>query len=151
MHSPLVSINYLFNEEAFCQVVEDFEDALQVDVLACSLQMDKSQSGDMLEYLATKLSSALPEETEITRGGWFLSSSRTVTELTLKLGDVGFQMLREKKGAITARQMKIVRGVVLKTEEVDVEKWVQNLAAALAAMAEKNSRTKEALQKFVIG
>jgi hypothetical protein len=69
----------------------------------------------------------------------------------LKLGDVGFQMLREKKGAITARQMKIVRGVVLKTEEVDVEKWVQNLAAALAAMAEKNSRTKEALQKFVIG
>lgn len=131
--------------------MEDFEDALQVDVLACSLQMDKSQSGDLLEYLAVKLSSALPDETEITRGGWFLSSSRPVTELTLKLGDVGFQMVREKKGAITARQMKIVRGVVLKTEEIDVEKWVQNLAGTLAEMAEKNSRTKEALQKFVIG
>lgn len=143
------SLSALF--EAFCQVVEDFEDALQVDVLACSLQMDKNQSGDLIEYLATKLSSALPEETEVTRGGWFLSSSRPVTELSIKLGDIGFQMIREKKGAITARQMKIVRGVVLKTEEVDVEHWVQSLAQALAAMAEKNSRTREALQKFVIG
>jgi hypothetical protein len=47
--------------------------------------------------------------------------------------------------------MKIVRGVVLKTEEVPVDQWVQNLAAALANFAEKNSRTRAALQKFVIG
>ena len=59
--------------------------------------------------------------------------------------------MREKRGAITARQMKIVRGVVLKTEEVAVDQWVQNLAAALANFAEKNSRTRAALQKFVIG
>ncbi len=129
----------------------DYEQALQVDVLACSLQMDKSESGDLLEFLAAKLSSALPEETEITRGGWFLSASKPVTELSIKLGDQGFQIVREKRGAITARQMKIVRGVVLKTEEVPVDQWVQNLAAALANLAEKNSRTRAALQKFVIG
>jgi hypothetical protein len=132
-------------------VVEDFDQALEVDVLACSLQMDKSESGDLLEYLATKLSGALPEETEITRGGWMLSSKKPVVGLSVTLGDIGFQMVREKKGAITAREMKIVRGVTLSTKEVPTDKWVQDLAEALARMAEKNNTTKEALKKFVIG
>ena len=117
-------------------MVEDFDKALEVDVLACSLQMDKNESGDLLEYLATKLSGALPQETEVTRGGWMLSS---------------FQMVREKNGNLTARQMKIVRGVTLSTKEVPTEKWVQDLAEALAKLAESSNRTKEALKKFVIG
>jgi len=132
-------------------VVEDFDQALEVDVLACSLQMDKSESGDLLEYLATKLSGALPEETEITRGGWLLSNKKPVVGLSVTLGDIGFQMVREKKGTITAREMKIVRGVTLSTKEVPTDKWVQDLAEALAKVAEKNKTTREALKKFVIG
>ena len=132
-------------------MVEDFDQALEVDVLACSLQMDKNESGDLLEYLATKLSGAMPQETEITRGGWMLSSKKPVVGLSITLGEVGFQMIREKNGHITARQMKIVRGVTLSTKEVPTDKWVQDLASALSALAEKNSKTKEALKKFVIG
>ena len=132
-------------------MVEDFDQALEVDVLACSLQMDKNESGDLLEYLATKLSGAMPQETEITRGGWMLSSKKPVVGLSITLGEVGFQMVREKNGHITARQMKIVRGVTLSTKEVPTDKWVQDLALALSALAEKNSKTKEALKKFVIG
>ena len=132
-------------------MVEDFDQALEVDVLACSLQMDKSESGDLLEYLATKLSGALPEETEITRGGWLLSNKKPVGGLSVTLGDIGFQMVREKKGTITAREMKIVRGVTLSTKEVPTDKWVQDLAEALAKVAEKNKTTREALKKFVIG
>lgn len=131
--------------------MEDFEDALQVDVLACSLRMDKDASGDMLEHLATKLSQVLPEETEVTRGGWLLSAKKPVTELTIKLDDTGYTFVREKRGNITARRQKIVRGVVLKNEEVPVEKLIQELAEKLAVLAEKNARTREALQKFVIG
>ena len=132
-------------------MVEDFDQALEVDVLACSLQMDKNESGDLLEYLATKLSGAMPQETEVTRGGWMLSSKKPVVGLAITLGEVGFQMIREKNGHITARQMKIVRGVTLSTKEVPTDKWVQDLASALSALAEKNSKTKEALKKFVIG
>lgn len=131
--------------------MEDFDQALQVDVLACSLRMDKNESGDLLEHLATKLSQALPDECEVTRGGWFLSATKPVTELSIKLDDAGYSIQREKRGSITARKMKIVRGVVLKTEELPVEKWIEELAQVLSIMAEKNSRTKEALQKFVVG
>ncbi len=131
--------------------MDDFEEALQVDVLACSLRMDKDASGDLLEHLALKLSQALPEECEITRGGWLLSAKKPVTDLSLKLEDTGYQFTREKRGTITARRQKIVRGVVLKSEEVPVEALIQELAVKLASLAEKNSRTREALQKFVVG
>ncbi|MBS1992624.1 MAG: hypothetical protein JSS86_11020 [Cyanobacteria bacterium SZAS LIN-2] len=132
-------------------MVEDFDQALEVDVLACSLQMDKDENGDLLEFLATKLSGAMPQETEVTRGGWMLSSKKPVVGLAITLGEVGFQMVREKNGHLTARQMKIVRGVTLSTKEVPPDKWVQDLAEALSRLAEKNSKTKEALKKFVIG
>jgi hypothetical protein len=132
-------------------VVEDYDQALEVDVLACSLQMDKDESGDLLEYLATKLSGALPDETEVTRGGWLLSSKKPVVGLSITLGEIGFQIVREKKGTLTAREMKIVRGVTLSTKEVSTDKWVQDLAEALARLAEKNNRTRDALKKFVIG
>ena len=128
--------------------MDDFDQALQVDVLACSLRMDKDASGDLLEHLALKLSQALPDECEITRGG---SAKKPVTDLSLKLEDTGYQFTREKRGAITARRQKIVRGVVLKSEEVPVEALIQELAQNLANLAEKNSRTREALQKFVVG
>ncbi len=130
---------------------DDFDQALEVDVLACSLQMDKTASGDLLESLAVKLEGALPDDTEVVRGGWILSNKKPVVSLSVTLGDIGFLLVREKKGSLTARQMKIVRGVTLSTKEVPTEKWVQDLAEALAAMAEQNSKTREALKKFVLG
>jgi hypothetical protein len=131
--------------------VDEFDQALEVDVLACSLRMEKEQSSDLMEYLALKLSGALPEDTAIVRGGWFLSSKRPVTELTLKLPDAGFQLTRDKRNHIDARILKIVRGVVLKTEEVSMEVWIMALAEALSKLAQKNSATRAALEKFVIG
>lgn len=131
--------------------VEDFEHALQVDVLACSLRLDKDASGDLLEHLSAKLAQALPDECEITRGGWLLSSKKPVVELSVKLDDTGFQFTSDKRGVISARRQKIVRGVVLKSEDVEVEKLIGELAEKLASLAEKNARTREALQKFVVG
>jgi hypothetical protein len=132
-------------------VVEDFDQALEVDVLACSLKMDQKESGEFLEYLATKLSGALPDETEVVRGGWLLSSKKKVISLSVTLGDLRFKLEREGATKLTAREMKIVRGVTLSTKEVPTDKWVQDLAEALARCAEQNNTTKEALKKFVNG
>lgn len=131
--------------------MDDFEEALKVDVLACSLRMDRDASGDLLEHLAQKLTQVLPDECEVTRGGWLLSARKPVTDLSVRLGDCGFQFTREKRGGVTARRQKIVRGVVLKNEEAPIDDLIQELATQLAAMAEKNARTREALQKFVVG
>lgn len=124
------------------------DDALTVEVLACTLRMEKSQSSDLMEHLASMLSKALPDETKVDRGGFFLSANRPVVQLTVTLPDGGFQLVREKN-RIIARQLKIVRNVVLKTEELSMEAWIMGLAAALSRHAEHNSAALIALEKFV--
>jgi hypothetical protein len=47
--------------------------------------------------------------------------------------------------------MKMVRGVVLKTTEVTVDKWIADLAAEITELAQQSSQTREALKKFVVG
>jgi len=132
-------------------MVNDPDQALEVDVLAASLRMDQSESGDLLEYLATKLAQALPQNTKVIRGGWFLSAAKPVNEITVSFDECQFQIVRERHGSFTARTMKVVRGVVLKTTEIQVDEWADGVARELARMAERNAQTRQALRKFVIG
>src|SRR6478672_1969077 len=130
---------------------EDFDQALQVDVLAASLRMEHQESGDLLEFLDKKLEQSLPQNTTVTRGGWFLSKDHPVQEITVRFNDYQYQILRERQGSLTAKVMKLVRGVVLKTTEIPVHQWTDEVAQQLAQLAESSAQTRRALNKFVIG
>jgi hypothetical protein len=129
---------------------EDFDSALEMDVLTAALRMDKQQSSDLLEYLAQKFQACLPESTTVKRGGWVLSAQRPVEQLTIRFPDLHFQLDRQKHGPVTAKLMKIVRGVVLKTTEIPTEEWTKQLAETLAEAAKQNAATRDALQKLVM-
>ena len=130
---------------------DDFDQALQLDVLAASLRSDTAQSKDMLEQLAKMLQAAVPDGVTIARGGWFMSKERPIEELNVKFDDYQYQIVRQKHGSMIARSMKLVRGVVLKTNEVSVEKCIEDILASLKDMSEKNAQTRRALNKFVLG
>jgi len=130
---------------------EDFDQALQVDVLAASLRMEHQESGDLLEFLAKKLEQSLPQNTTVTRGGWFLSKDHPVQEITVRFNDYQYQILRDRQGSLTAKVMKLVRGVVLKTTEIPIHQWTDEVAQQLAQLAENSAQTRRALNKFVIG
>jgi hydrogenase maturation factor HypE len=131
--------------------IDDFDQALKLDVLAASLRADTLQSADLLEQLARMLQAAVPESVEISRGGWFLSKDRPIEELTVKFDEYQYQIVKQKHGSVTARSMKVVRGVVLKTTEIPVEKCIEEILAELERMAAKNAQTRRALNKFVLG
>jgi hypothetical protein len=130
---------------------DDFDQALQLDVLAASLRSDSAQAKDMLEQLARMLQAAVPEAVTIERGGWFMSKDRPIQELNVTFDDFQFQIVRQKHGSMTASSKKLVRGVVLKTNEISVEKCIEEILAGLKEMSEKNAQTRRALNKFVLG
>lgn len=130
---------------------DDVEDELRVEVLAAALRMDTQASGDLLESLATKLSQSLPQQTTVRRGGWFLSSKKPVEEITVRFDEMQYQIVREKNGSMTSVEQKLVRGVVLKTNEVSVDKWIADIAGEISKLAQESSQTREALKKFVVG
>jgi hypothetical protein len=105
----------------------------------------------MLEQLAKMLQVAVPEAVTITRGGWFMSKERPIEELVVKFDDYQYKIARQKHGSMSAYSMKLVRGVVLKTNDVSVEKCIEDILASLKEMSEKNAHTRRALNKFVLG
>jgi hypothetical protein len=132
-------------------MTEAFDSSLEVDVLAAALRMDDQETGDLLEFLAQKLELSLPQSTTIARSGGFLSKKRPVKEITVRFTDYHYQIARDRLGSPSAKVMKLVRGVVLKTTEIPVDQWTEEVAQQLAQLARQSSQTRTALNKFVLG
>ena len=128
----------------------ELDPALEADVLAAALQLDNRESGDLLEFLAQKLEQSLPQATTVVRGGNFLSKTRPVKEITVRFDNYHYQISRQP-GLPTAKVMKLVRGVVLKTSEVTVADWTAGIAQELATLAQRSAQTRAALSQFVLG
>lgn len=131
--------------------MNDEDPAMQVDILAAALRSDKKESLSTVEFLAKKFETILPEQTTVVRGGWLLSSDKPVKELKIIFDDFQYQLTVEKHGAVNAREMKLVRGVVLKTREISLDEWINSVARSLSEFAQKNSQTRDALTTFLIG
>jgi hypothetical protein len=130
---------------------DDLDDGLRVEVLASALKMGKAESKELLETLATRLQAMMPEVTTVQRAGWFMSSERPVKELIVRFDDCHLQLVKEKTGSLTAVVMKVVRGVVLKSTPTTVDDWIKTLATELSKAAQKDAKTREILNKFVVG
>jgi len=130
---------------------DNLDRALEVDVLAAALRLDRREAGDLLEFLAQKLEQSLPQNTTVTRGGWFLSNEHPVQEITVRFDDRHYQIIRERHGSFTAKVVKLVRGVAIKTTEIPIDQWTDEVAQQLAQLAAHSAQTRSALNKFVIG
>jgi hypothetical protein len=132
-------------------VDNDGDDALQFETLAAALRSAHKQAGDLLEYLAKMLEVSFPEGTKISRDGWFMSEKRAVKELKVSMGDAEYQITRNSKSSnFSARRAKIVRGVVLKTEEISLDDCIDEIVQHLAALAKKNESARKALERLVL-
>ena len=130
---------------------DDFDQSLKLDVLAASLRSDNKQSTDLLEALAGILEAAWPNGTNVGRKGFFLSKEKSVEQILVKFDEYHYEIIKQKHGSIQARSMKIVRGVVLKTSDVPMDKCIDSILAELEKLAESNAEARRALNKIVLG
>jgi hypothetical protein len=125
--------------------------SMEVEVLASMLRDDQRHGGDWLEHLATKLTGALPQHTQVERKGGFLGfGAQKVHHIAVDMGETRYTLTRERHGPV-ARKVKVVRAVELSKREVPTEEWIADLAAAIKSLAERSAETARALEKFVMG
>lgn len=122
--------------------------ALEVDVLAASLSLDRQESGDLLSLLALKLKGGLPHNTQVEKGWMGMGAVQSVT---LCFDDAHYQISRGQYGSLVAKVIKVVRGVKIKTTEIPAAEWSQQVAAALASAAKQDANMRHALNRFVLG
>ena len=126
-----------------------------VDLLAAALAADADFSDvAMFTRVFTEgFGRALPPgvveiENSRTVGDRLAGRPGTAVRLTLSFPERRLE-LRAAQGWPEAEVQQVVRGVVLSRRPVPVEEWVRQLAAELAALAERNSAARAALASLL--
>lgn len=113
---------------------------------ALARQYTENQLG-FLDSLAALLESTLPKHVQVTRGRKLLGWDRPVTALKLELGDYHYAV-ETPKGVPVAHRILVKRGIVLRTEEMPMSDWIQEVGVALEAYADRHENAEAALRKF---
>jgi hypothetical protein len=100
-----------------------------------------------LESLAEKLLRVLPGESEVKRGGLF--GSGPVRFVRIQLGDDRYALEDPGRGPLRATRTRVVRGIALKTEELQVEQWVTEFGERLEQRAGSSAAARAALSRLV--
>jgi hypothetical protein len=48
------------------------------------------------------------------------------------------------------QRAKVVRGIVLKTDQLPLDQWIEELAEALAEVAASSAQARSALERFLL-
>ena len=127
-----------------------------LEVLAAELRRRSDDLSLYAGFLLSTLSSALPPElVDVERKGNVLGRLRgaeaPVVAATVRLGDQGFTLRRERVGAPAMATIRHESGgIALRTETVDLDEWSHRLAAALVAYADRHAGAAEALRRFTL-
>lgn len=124
------------------------EEPAAFDLLAASLRADATDLRAFVEALATKLELSFPERCRIERTG--LLGKKHVRRISVELGERRYE-LDNDDGVAAARRCSVVRGISLKSEELSLEEWIDELAAQLVAEADRSERGRDALQRLLAG
>jgi len=126
--------------------VDAEDDRLGFEVVTRVLSAEGREARDLLEEVVRLLEAVLPDQCEVERASRL--RGRKVEAVRIEIGDRRFEMTCGTH--IAASISNVVRGVVLKTEEISVDAWITQLAEALSREAERNSAARAALARLAL-
>jgi hypothetical protein len=119
------------------------------ELLAASLRASSGDLKTFVEVLADKLEQALPARVAVERRAVRrFSKEKRVVRIELALGDNRYIAVAQG-GALETRCARAVRGVVLKSEVLPLNGWLERLARELAIEAEANEQSRLALEQLL--
>jgi hypothetical protein len=123
---------------------------LDLDMLAASLRADSSEIGTFIESLAAKLEQAVPGRVRIVRGRQGLLGAKLVKAIAVDLDGVRLELARESTDSVRASRGLVSGGIVLKSEPVEINSWIEMLSEGLADEAQHNEQTRQALERLLL-
>lgn len=121
---------------------------LDIEMLAAALRADTSDLDVFFEIMARKLVDILGERVEVERTGGLLRKPKPVGAIRVVLGDDQLELTRSR-GSVSCTVAHRVRGVVLRTQDVDLSQWVESLARHLDEESRRSASTRAALEALL--
>jgi hypothetical protein len=121
------------------------------DLVAASLRADTTDLNAFVEALAVKLEGALPDSVRVDRkGGGLLSRQKRVRRISIGMDDARYDLERIGE-SIEASRCNEVRGIVIKSERLGLDEWIDALSRELTNRAQQSERSMLALQRLLEG
>jgi hypothetical protein len=121
-----------------------------IEVLAASLRTSSKDLGTFMRVLAEKLEVALPAQVRVDRRRVRkLSGEREVRGIECDLGERRYSLGMDR-GQVDSRRATVIRGVVLKSERLKLDDWIDALAADLAVEAQANEQASRAVELLLL-
>ncbi len=118
------------------------------DLVAAALRADTADLELFVETLAGKLEQSFPAHVKIERRKSLLPGPKPVRRITAELGDERFE-LEHDGGRVDCRRRELVRGIALRSEELELGPWIDALSHSLVTEAERSERGSEALRRLL--
>ena len=124
-------------------------DDADFELLAASLRADDLDVAAFVEVLAMKLEGALPQRTRVVRRRTsLLSREKRVHAIEVDFGEEKY-LLGADGAELDTRVAKTVRGIVLKSEQLALEQWIESLTRTIAAEARDSEQGRRALERLL--
>jgi hypothetical protein len=119
------------------------------DLVAASLRADTTDLAAFVEALAVKLEGALPDAVRVERRrDGFLSGTKRVQRISVSMDAARYDLERDG-GVLRTSRCSEVRGIVIKSEELGLDEWIDALSRELADRARESERARIALQRLL--
>ena len=127
----------------------DSDSTLDLELLAASFRTDLSDVHAFVESLAVKLEELLPTRVRVERRKEGIRGPKFVRRIEVDGADQRLE-LRYDGRSIETRCSRLSGGIVLKSETLDTDAWLQALGETLAAEAQRSASTREALERLLM-
>jgi hypothetical protein len=120
------------------------------DLVAASLRADTTDLAAFVEALAVKLEGALPGDVAVERsgGGLLGRGQRHVRRIAVTMESGRYDLERDGSQIQCARSNE-VRGIVIKSERLGLDEWIDELSRELAERARRSEQSRAALQRLL--
>jgi hypothetical protein len=118
------------------------------DLVAASLRADTVDMHAFAAALAVKLEQALPGLVEVERKGGLFSKDKQVRSISATFGEQCYR-LDVDGGRVEASRQRSVRGIVLHTDRLGLDEWIDGVSRELTAAASTSEQSRAALARML--
>ncbi len=132
------------------RAVSSDADPGSLDLLAASLRADLSDLNAFFETLASKLEDALPGNVRVYRWRARMLGPKHVRKIVVDAGGDRLELARGDREHVQALRGRLSGGIVIKSEPLEIEQWIDALTEVLTAEAGRNEKTRLALERLLL-
>ena len=118
------------------------------DLVAASLRADTVDMHAFAEALAVKLEQTLPGLVDVERRGGLFSRDKQVRSISATFGEQCYRLVVDA-GRVVASRQRSVRGIVLHTDQLALDEWIDGLSRELTAAASTSEQSRAALARML--